>query len=60
MELSIHNVTEVEIKGVTQHEAEHGKFYVRDIVVRDNKGNKFELTLYSDEKQTLDLTGEGA
>lgn len=61
MELSIHNVTEVEIKEVDRYERKHtGEFFVRHIVIRDAKGGKFELSLYSDERKTLDLTGEGA
>ena len=60
METQIHNVTEIEVRKVKRLTNSYGAFYVRNIVVRDDKGRKFELTLYADERGTLDLTGEGA
>lgn len=61
-ELNIHNVTEIEIKEIDCHKrSDTGeKFYVRHIVIRDSKGGRFEITSFSDERRTLDLTGEGA
>lgn len=59
--LSMHDVTKVEIKEVDRHDRKHtGVFFVRHIVIRDAKGGKFELSLYSDERRSLELTGEGA
>jgi len=60
METQIHNVTEIEVRKVKRHTHERRAFYVQDIVVRDDKGRKFQLTLFSDERGTLDLTGGGA
>lgn len=61
MELSIHNVKEVEVKEINSHERKDDtRFYVRHLLVWDDKGNKFELTLFSDERRSLELTGEGA
>jgi hypothetical protein len=76
METQIHNVTELEVRKVRRHtherrafyvrdivvnsSYERRAFYVRDIVVRDDKGRKFQLTLFADERGTLALTGEGA
>lgn len=62
METQIHNVTELEVRKVRRVNSSYERraFYVRDIVVRDDKGRKFQLTLFADERGTLDLTGEGA
>ena len=61
-ELSIHNVTPIEIKEIDSHKrSDTGeRFYVRHIVIRDSKGGKFEVTSFADERRSLDLTGEGA
>jgi len=66
-ELSIHNVTSIEVKEIDCHarpkayDGDKGeKFYVRHIVIKDSKGRKFEVTSFADERRSLDLTGEGA
>ena len=61
-DLSIHNVTEIEIKEIDCHKRSDtgDRFYVRHIVIRDSKGGKFEVSSFADEKRSLDLTKEGA
>ena len=60
MQTQIHNVTEIVVRKVSRLTDKRRVFYVRDIVVWDDKGRKFELTLFSDEEGGLDLTREGA
>jgi len=61
-DLSIHNVTEIEIKEIDCHKRSDtdDRFYVRHIVIRDSNGGKFEVSSFADERRSLDLTGEGA
>ena len=39
--------------GIDSLTGKEDKFYTRKIIVIDNKGNQFELTMFSDDKGTL-------
>ena len=56
-ELSIHDVTKIEVKEIDCHKRSGtgDKFYVRHLVIRDSKGGKYEVTMYSDEREGLKL-----
>jgi len=54
--MSLHNVAEIKIEEVERHERKHtGEFFIRHIVIKDAKGEKFELSLFSDEEGGLNL-----
>ncbi len=57
MQTSIHNVKSVILKDVYTYEKDeslkHDKFYTRVLLVENEDGNTFELTLFSDDKKVL-------
>lgn len=51
-----HNVQTVEVENIVDHINDNGEsFYTRCIIVKDDKGNRSEITLFADDKLTLYL-----
>ena len=57
---NIHNVVSFKVAdikqsttGIDSRTAKESFFYTRKIIVTDNKGNELELTMFSDDKETL-------
>ena len=49
----IHRVESVKVTDIKENTADGDKFYTRKILVTDNKGNELELTMFSDNRDTL-------
>jgi hypothetical protein len=54
MQLSLHDVVEVSIVEVTEYDEPH-EFASRAIQVFDDKGNMYEITLFSESKKQLEI-----
>lgn len=50
---TIHRVESFKVTDIKENTANNDKFYTRKIIVIDNKGNQLELTMFSDDKDTL-------
>lgn len=50
---TIHRVESFKVADIKESTASDDKFYTRKIIVIDNKGNQLELTMFSDDKETL-------
>jgi hypothetical protein len=54
MQLAIHDVVEVSVVEVTEWDEPH-EFASRAIQIFDDKGNMYEITLFSETKKQLEL-----
>ena len=51
---TIHNVTSFKVSDIEENETNrNNKFYTREIIVEDKDGNYIELTMFSDDKDSL-------
>ena len=50
---TIHRVESFKVTDVKESTANGDKYYTRKVFVTDNKGNQLELTMFSDDKDTL-------
>ena len=50
---TIHRVESFQVTDIRESTANDDKFYTRKILVTDNKGNVLELTMFSDDSDTL-------
>ena len=54
MQLAIHDVVEVSVVEVTEWDEPH-EFASRAIHITDNRGNLYEITLFSEVKKQLEI-----
>ena len=50
---NIHNVVSFKVTDIRDHTDNDDKFYTRKIIVTDKNGNEIELTMFSNDKDTL-------
>ena len=50
---TVHRVENFRVTDIKENTANGDKFYTRKILVTDNKGNELELTMFSDDRDTL-------
>lgn len=50
---NIHNVVNFKVTDIRDHTDNDDKFYTRKIIVTDKNGNEIELTMFSNDRETL-------
>lgn len=53
MNIGIHEVAGVYVSEIIEDETEYGKYYVRELVIFDEDGNKHRITLYANTRDAL-------